>query len=445
MSWYSKVAWSQGMFVQPQHFQQQARYVEDFVRSRCAGLTPYDWGIHELKLDIELLAQGKVAIEKCSGRFDDGTPFNIRHAEDGPVVLDVPEIQSSTVYLALPLRRTGMGEIDTQNANEGLARYIAKESVARDIIDNNGNETTLQIADLNLRLALDTSNLGDYTTIPIAHITERQPDGQIVLDENYVPPCLSCKSVPKINRYIEELQQLTAHRADTLAGRISDGGRGANSSSEMADFLLLQTINRYEPLLEHMSNAQDIHPESLYQLFLQIAGELTTFTKKDRRPGDYPAYKHTQLHDTFSPILAELRQSLSTVLEQAATQMEVQQKKFGIYVSPITDRSTITGGFFVLAAKASMNTDDLRRHLPAQAKIGPVEQIRELVNLQLPGIAFRAMPAAPRQIPYHSGFTYFELDKNSDLWKKFAQSGGFAFHIGGDFPGLELEFWAIKE
>jgi len=24
-------------------------------------------------------------------------------------------------------------------------------------------------------------------------------------------------------------------------------------------------------------------------------------------------------------------------------------------------------------------------------------------------------------------------------------SGGFAFHVGGEFPGLELEFWAIKE
>ena len=86
MSWYSKVAWSQGMFVQPQHFQQQTRYVEDLVRSRCKGITSYDWGIHELKLDTELLAQGKVAIEKCSGRFDDGTPFNIRHAEEGPTV-----------------------------------------------------------------------------------------------------------------------------------------------------------------------------------------------------------------------------------------------------------------------------------------------------------------------------------------------------------------------
>jgi len=445
MSWYNKVAWSQGMFVQPQHFQQHTRYFEDLIRARCNGMKPYDWGIHHIKLDNELLAQGKFAIESGAGRFDDGTPFVIDEVEQGPSVLDVPEVQGKMVYLALPLRRTGMNEIDTSNSNEGLSRFISKEVNVRDSIDTANSEAPVDIAYLNLRVVLDTEMLGDYTIIPIAKITERQPDGKILLDENYVPPCLSCKSVPRINRYVEELQKLLVHRADALAGRISDGGRGANSSSEMADFLLLQAINRYEPLLKHFASAENIHPETLYQLFLQIAGELTTFTKRSRRPGDYPPYLHDNLHNTFTPILAELRQSLSTVLEQAATQLSIQKKNFGIYVAPIADRSVVQSGFFVLAAKASLSSDELRRHLPQQAKIGPVEQIRELVNLQLPGIAFRAMPAAPRQIPFHSGYTYFELDKNSELWKQMTQSGGFAIHIGGEFPGLELEFWAIKE
>jgi len=445
MTWYSKVAWSQGMFVQPQHFQQQTRYVENLVRSRCDGIASYDWGINELRLDTDLLSQGKIAIEKCSGRFDDGTPFDISHAEEGPAVLDVPEIQAVTVYLTLPLRRNGMMEIDAENSQEGLARYHTKEENVRDSIDNNNNETPIQVASLKYRLALENENLGDYSTIAITRIVERAADGKIILDENFVPPCLNCKAALRIQRYVDELQKLMKHRADSLAGRISDGGRGANSTSEMADFLLLQTINRYEPLLKHLAQAQDIHPEALYQFFLQIAGELTTFTKQNRRPSEYPPYLHTDLHQTFTPILNELRQSLSTIMEQAAVQFEIQEKGYGIHVAPISDRALINSGFFVLAAKASMTTDDLRRHLPQQAKIGPVEKIRELVNLQLPGVPFRAMPAAPRQIPYHSGYTYFELDKNTPLWQQLTTSGGFAFHIGGEFPDLELEFWAVKE
>lgn len=55
------------------------------------------------------------------------------------------------------------------------------------------------------------------------------------------------------------------------------------------------------------------------------------------------------------------------------------------------------------------------------------------------------MPVAPRQILFHAGANYFELEtRNSDLWRQLEQSGGVAMHIAGDFPGLDLAFWAIR-
>ena len=99
----------------------------------------------------------------------------------------------------------------------------------------------------------------------------------------------------------------------------------------------------------------------------------------------------------------------------------------------------------MLAVNARMPDDALRARFPSQVKIGPVERIRDLVNLQLPGVGLRALPVAPRQIPYHAGNTYFELDtRNNDLWRQLDQSGGLAMHIAGEFPGLELAFWAIR-
>ena len=32
----------------------------------------------------------------------------------------------------------------------------------------------------------------------------------------------------------------------------------------------------------------------------------------------------------------------------------------------------------------------------------------------------------------------------ADLWKQLERSGGLAMHIGGEFPGLELELWGIR-
>ena len=106
--------------------------------------------------------------------------------------------------------------------------------------------------------------------------------------------------------------------------------------------------------------------------------------------------------------------------------------------------SLIDTAAFVLAAKADLKSEDLRRQLPAQSKIGPVEKIRDLVNLQLPGIPVAPMPVAPRQIPYNSGYLYFEFDKNSSMWRELKTSGGIAFHFGGEFAGLDLQLWAIR-
>jgi type VI secretion system protein ImpJ len=68
-----------------------------------------------------------------------------------------------------------------------------------------------------------------------------------------------------------------------------------------------------------------------------------------------------------------------------------------------------------------------------------------MVRLQLPGIRLSALPVAPRQIPFHAGKTYFKLDITSEELAQLEMSGGFALHVSGNFPGLQLQFWAIKE
>ena len=100
---------------------------------------------------------------------------------------------------------------------------------------------------------------------------------------------------------------------------------------------------------------------------------------------------------------------------------------------------------FVLAVNAQMPGEALRARFPTQVKICPAERFRELVDRQLPGILLRPLPVAPRQIPFHAGFTYFELEtRGNELWKQLETSGGLAMHVAGDFPGLAMEFWAIR-
>ena len=43
-----RVAWVEGMLMEPQHFQQQERYLENVIYAQARSFGAYTWGICEL-------------------------------------------------------------------------------------------------------------------------------------------------------------------------------------------------------------------------------------------------------------------------------------------------------------------------------------------------------------------------------------------------------------
>lgn len=235
---------------------------------------------------------------------------------------------------------------------------------------------------------------------------------------------------------------MLAHRGDILAERVRATGK--NVAAEVGDFLMLQLINRVEPVLRHYLSLEQVHPEQIYRDLLGMLGELSSYSGEVRRPRLDSRYQHGDQGPSFRKLMTAIRQVLSMVLEQHAIEMGLQQRQYGIQVSPLNDHKLLGSASFVLAASANCDSEELRQRLPAHLKVGPVERIRQLVNLHLPGIRIRPMPVAPRQIPFHSGKTYFALELNSEDLAQLERSGGFAFHVSGEFSGLEMTFWAIR-
>jgi type VI secretion system protein ImpJ len=443
MSAYSKIVWSEGLFLRPQHLQQQDRYLERYIETRCHTLRSYTWGLAELEIERDLLAIGKLGLRRAVGVFPDGTPFRMPDDEPLPPPLDIDtRMRDQIVHLAVPLRKPGALDASRGPTRDSLVRYTVEELEVRDNTSTSASMALLEVAKLQSKLLPDSEPGEDYARIPIAHVIECRADKQVVLDDRFIPTVLDARASTRLSTFLTELVGLLHQRGEALAGRVSATGRGA--SAEIADFLMLQVINRYEPLVAHLADSGTVHPEDLYRLLIAAAGELATFTAPSKRRPPLPGYRHDRLRESFEPVMAALRASLSAVLEQTAVPIPLEPKKFGISVAAIADRSLLTGAVFILAARADMPGEELRRAFPLQLKIGPVEKIRDLVNLQLPGIPVHPVPVAPRQIPYHAGFVYFEIDQSHELWRLLQTSGGIALHVGGEFPGLAMELWAIR-
>lgn len=443
MSWYSKVIWSEGLFLRPQHFQQQDRHAEWQLNARTAPLAANAWGFSRLELDEAALALGKIALARAAGILPDGTPFEFPLAQQQPLALDFPaDLRDELVCLALPMRRTHAPELSTAESPDPLARYAIGEESHPDTTTNASAAEVLQTGEPRLQLAL-ASRLSDaYVKLGVVRVVERRSDNSLLLDRGYVPPALSCSASPALASMLRDVQGLLRQRGDALAGRLTQAGSGG--VSEIADFLFLLCVNRHQPLFDHLEGLEPLHPERLYAQMLALHGELATLVGESRRPAALPPYQQDALQACFDPLLREIRRALSAILEQNAIQIDLVDHKQGRYVGNIADRGLLRQAGFVLAVNARIPTELMRQRFPLQAKIGPVEKIRELVNLQLPGINMRPLPVAPRQIPFHAGYTYFELETSGDLWQQLENSGGLGIYVSGDFPGLEIALWAIK-
>lgn len=442
MSLTSKPLWTEGMFVKPQHFQQYDRWIEHLLEARVAGLRPHGWGLLELAVDESLLKLGQIGLARCEAVMRDGGVISIPRQMPAPPPRQVPpNLKNARVFLGVPARARDSAEVAEPNAN--MRRLKSLTHAVRDTSAPEREPVEIRIGQPNAMLVFEGEPIDGLVLLPFARISEVTPAGTVELSETYIPPCLNYQAAPRLIGALNEVLGLIHARGEALAER-ADPSRMSAESAGIIDVLLLRVMNSTQAIFHHFSHLPGTHPEVLYREFVRFAGDLATFDAQRRRTQNFPAYIHDDLEQSLEPVLAILRQAMNIVIERTAVSLPLQERGYGIRTAGINDRTLFSGGRFVLVVSADIPSEVLRTQFPATTKIGSVEQIRDLVNLQLPGIPLRSLPVAPRELPYLQSAVYFELDQTHDLWRSLMRSAAFAFHVSGDYPNLHMEFWAIR-
>src|SRR5690554_6565801 len=148
----AKVAWSEGMLLRPQHFQQQDRFLYQVARNRHTLTAMNRYGISLIESDAQALGLGQVSLVKVSGIFPDGMPFSFDQTEE--LVLEIPkDARDELVYLVLPMEKLAGTNVAADSGTQG-ARYRFEEVSLLDDSAEDGEEEQLGLANLNPRLKL---------------------------------------------------------------------------------------------------------------------------------------------------------------------------------------------------------------------------------------------------------------------------------------------------
>ncbi|PXA96872.1 type VI secretion system baseplate subunit TssK [Nostoc sp. 3335mG] len=440
MSRFSKVAWSEGLFLRQHHLQQADRYVENLIEARVRSITPYPWGFARLQVDQDLAQQNKFGLRDAAGIFPDGTPFDLPGTSPLPAAIEVPEgAARQIIWLTVPEVSPNTLEIDMPQQASG-SRFVRGQESVLDNASAMQAEQDIDIAHLRVAFDIRERPRPGFHCMAIARIVEVR-DRTIVFDPVFAPPVLVTHAHAVVAGWLDRVVGWIEAKIEALARFAADPSSGGGLLS--FDYFMLQLLNREINVLRHLRASQYVHPERLYEEFLRLSGELWTFSP-NRLARVYDAYDHDDLQATFEPVLNDI-QHLLNLDSGRATRLDLQERGPNAYMAAVLDRNLFRNATFVLEVSAALPLTQIQMLVPELCKVGPNTRMREITSQHLPGIALVHMPTPPRQIRSITDHVYFRLDKASPLWPEFSQASGLGLHFSGDWPNLQLDLWAIME
>lgn len=109
------------------------------------------------------------------------------------------------------------------------------------------------------------------------------------MDDDFIPSCQNIQVSKKLRVYLKEVQGAIGGRASDLANRI--GSPAQSGIADVAEFMMLQLLNRNQTRFTHRARRSQLHPEDFYLDLAGLLGELMTFTEPSRLtqvPGERP-------------------------------------------------------------------------------------------------------------------------------------------------------------
>lgn len=442
MSWYSKVAWKEGLFLQPHHLQQTDRYFEHQLQARTQVITPYPWGVSELRFNRDLAQQAQIGLLAAAGILPDGTPFDAPGSVPLPLPVPVPEeeAQGLSIWLTLPETSVNGQDVAPEAANAATRYVLGSETIA-DNAAASRSEQTIEVAQPRLELALRKTPRPGYQNIHLGRIIEMR-DGIVTLDDTVPPTGLILNVHSAYEGYLSRVVGWIEAKLETLSRFASDPSSGGGMQA--TDYLMLMVLNRELPILKHLKGQAHVHPERLYEKLIGLAGELSTFDQGERRAADYGTYRHEDAKASFTPVVQDIQRLLARDVGRAV-RLPLKEVRANSYAALVNDRSLFAQATFVVEVSSGLPLSQVQTQFPQLCKVGPSTAMKQIINNNLPGIGLVHLPNPPRQIRVVSTNVYFLLDKSTDLWREFSTAPAVGMHFAGNWPDLKLELWAIPE
>lgn len=442
----AKILWGEGLFLRPQHFQQQDAYVEAHSKKSMLSANPFAWGVRDLDLDLESLKSGVLRFNRIDVIFPNGDFFTAPDTDLLPPPLSlasaVSEDGTTEFFLALHQLNAHGGNCVENASDSGLARYLI---VPRETSDLFTEAAEADISTLSQIGHLKSSNepRDQFLTLPIARIRRTSSNG-FEVDASFIPPSASLRSSPGLYMLLRRQIDALLAKVEALYGFHREPSKNIIEfrSGDIASFWLLHTASSACATLTHLFRNPDSSPERLFLELLRLAGGLMTFSK-GHSLNDLPTYDHLQPGPCFARIDQILRELLDTVISTRYFAIALSQPKPAFYAGHLDSEKINGETAFYLSITASHPQSEIIESIPLRIKIGAPDDVEKLVLSAMSGVRLTHAAQVPAPIPVRPGACYFALDAHGKLYERMLKAQSVMIYAPESYRDLKIEMIAV--
>lgn len=442
----NRILWGEGMFLRPQHFQQQDLHSEHTIAQVLRQIHANPWGIRKAEIDADALRAGILRLNVLHLVYQDGAHVNAPANEPLPAARnldDIPQLGTEAlVFACLPMLNAFGGNSSAPSAVTARpARYLAEQATVPDL-HTNALETEVTVLRSNVRILIEQENRDGYYAVPVARIC-RNPTGVWTLDASYVAPMVTLEASAPLQVMIRRVLDILLVKSQALAGTHRERVKSVveYGTSDISSFWLLHTVNRAFPLLNHLFRTC-AHPEAVYALLAQLCGELITFSST-LTLADIPAYDHRNLTGVFSQIDTILRELLETVVSNRYAVIPLVNTKPSFYVGRLESERLVENVDFYLSVSGELPTTQILDTVPMKLKVGSPDDVEKILNSALPGVRLAHAAQTPAAMPVRVGNHYFAMEPQGQIFDRMMKARSICIYVPQTLLDLKLELVAV--
>lgn len=434
------------MLLTPHHYQQWDQYYEALLIQRLKLLSPFGWGVFDLDIDHDGLANGRFAMLGLRAVMPDGLIIHVPDVDVAPQVRPIgdlfpPSKDRLGVFVGVPIERQEEINCQLERGNTSrMPRYNAE--YIRCIDTNTGdNPREVLVAKKNLKILFEGEESPDTVILKIAELVH-MPSGAIGVCETFIPPCLCIAASPYLMRLLGALLEMLIAKTNSFVN--PQRGILEMVGTDLGKFSLINSLHSHLPVLTHMHHVGQVHPEILYLTLAQLAGQLIMLAPSDIEM-KVTLYDHDNLSHTFRDLDRRIRAIIEGVTPTRHISIPLETSGDNMWVGRVPESRLFGSSQFFLAVSGDLPEDQIRSLIPQYIKIGSPAKLKEIVAAAMPGVRLYHTPRPPATIPVKLGHQYFRFDDRGVFWEEIKRSQVIALHIPESLHNLAVQLLAAKE